>query len=100
MFRLRTDYGASFELRHIPIASVGGVRNVEVADRLIAHLLGGGTCTVNTGDSGSASYTTCGLMPGTQPTLTQMNVATLEYSLSLSLINLAGSPAAMFCRYR
>lgn len=99
MFVYRTDYGASFELRNIPIAAVGGVRLVEVADRLIRHLLRGGQCAVNTGDSASSAYATCGLMPGTTPSLSQSNPKLLEYSLSLSLINLAGSPVAMVCRY-
>lgn len=97
--RIRTDYGASFELRNIPIAAVGGVRLVEIADRLVAHLMNGGTCAVNTGDSIASSYATCGLMPGTMPTLAQNDPALLEYTLSLSLINLAGSPIAMVVRY-
>lgn len=99
MFVYRTDYGCSFELRSIPVAAVSGVRLVEVADRLIKHLLRGGTCAVNTGDSASSSYATCGLMPGTTPSLVQSDAAHLEYTLSLSLINLAGSPVAMVCRY-
>lgn len=96
---LRTDYGASFELRSIPVATVGGVRLVEIADRLILHLLKGGTCAVNTGDASSSSYATCGLMPGSSPSLTQTRADLLEHSLSLSLINLAVSPVAMVCRY-
>lgn len=99
--RIRTSwrYGASFELQNIPVAAVGGVRNVEVADRLIAHLLNGGTCAVNTGDTASTSYATCGLMPGSEPTLAQTNRGPIEYSLTLAVINLAGSPSQMFCRY-
>jgi hypothetical protein len=97
--RVRTDYGASFELRNIPVATVSTVRLVEVADRLIAHLLNGGTCAVNTGDASSSAYATCGLMPGTSPSLQQSNSSLLEYDLSLSLINLAGSPVQMVCRY-
>jgi hypothetical protein len=96
---LRTDYGASFELRGIPIATVGGIRLVEIADRLVLHLLKGGTCAVNTGDASSSAYATCGLMPGSTPSLTQSRPDLLEYALSLSLINLAGSPVAMVCRY-
>lgn len=98
-FRTSWQYGASFELRFIPIAASGGNRLVEIADRLIAHLLNGGTCAVNTGDSGSNSYATCGLMPGATPTLAQMSAGPLEYSLSLAVINLAGSPVQMVCRY-
>lgn len=99
LFLFRRDYGASFELRHIPIAAVGGVRLVEIANRLKMHLLEGGTCAVNTGDTSSSSYATCGLMPGTTPAVVQADPALLEYTFSASLINLAGSPVAMACRY-
>lgn len=99
MFTLRTDYGASFELRGIPVAAVSTVRLVEVAERLIAHLLRGGTCAVNTGDVSTSAYATCGLMPGAESQLSMSDPRLLEYTLSLSLINLAGSPVAMVCRY-
>lgn len=99
-FVFRTDYGASFELRGIPVETSGGVRPVDVAVRLIAWLMSGGTVTVNTGDVESNSYATCGLMPGTTPSLTLTDRKNLEYTLSLSLINLAGSPAPMLCHYR
>lgn len=98
-FRTSTSYSASFELRYIPIAAVAGVRLVEVADRLRAHLLNGGTCAVNTGDAESSSYATCGLMPGSAPMLAQASAGPLEYTLSLALINLAASPVQMVCRY-
>lgn len=98
MFRERDDFGASFELRMIPVAAVSGVRLVEVAARLKYHLLNGGSCTVNTGDTASSSYT-CGLYPGSSPSLTQSNPALLEYTLSLQVVNIAGSPVRMICRY-
>jgi hypothetical protein len=99
MFVFRTDYGATFELTQIPVAVVGGVRSVDVAARLIAWLMRGGTCTVATGDVETNSYATCGLMPGTTPTLTLSDKRSLEYTLSLALINLAGSPVALVCHY-
>ena len=98
-FRTRMQYGASFEVRRIPVATTGGVRPVDIAVRLIAHLLGGGTCAVNTGDAESNSYATCGLMPGTTPTLALSDRKQLWYTLTLSLINLAGSPGPMVCHY-
>jgi hypothetical protein len=98
-FTFGTDFGASFELRMIPIKTSGGLRLVEIADRLVFHLLNGGTCAVNTGDVDSSAYATCGLMPNTEPSLIQSNARLLEYTLSLSLINLAGSPVRMVCRY-
>src|SRR5690349_10565202 len=64
--RLRTDYGARFELRNIPTKLTGGVRLVDIADRLCVHLKNGGTCSVETGDVDGNTYATCGLMPGTR----------------------------------
>ena len=93
MFAFRTDYGASFELREIQ------GDNIAVAARLRAWLLGGGQCAVYTDDSAGATYLTCGLMPGTEPALTQQDPTELTYALSLSLINLAGSPVPMTCKY-
>lgn len=99
LFVFRTDYGVSFELRHIPSIKVAGVAAVDIADRLIVHLLRGGTCSVETGDVDANTYATCGLMPGTTPELRLDDAGMLEFTLSLSLINLAGSPVRMLCRY-
>jgi hypothetical protein len=100
MFVFGTDYGASFELTKIPVKTIGGVRAIDIAVRLIAWLLLGGTCTVNTGDADGNSYATCGIKPGTTPTLMLADKKNLEYTLSLSLINLAGAPVPMLCHYR
>jgi hypothetical protein len=97
MFRTRTDYGASFELPMIP--STGASSALTVAMRLVAHLMSGGQCSVTTGDAASSVYATCGLKPGTVPSLGMTDKRTIEYTLSVSLINLAGSPVAMVCRY-
>lgn len=100
MFRHRTDYGASFDLVGIPVkAQVDSVNYVAIADRLIAHLLGGGTCLVQTDDSNAAIYKTCGLAPGSSPSLRLTDSRNLLYTLSLSVINLAASPVAMNCVY-
>jgi len=93
MFRFRTDFGATFSLQEIPLTMVS------VADRLRAHLLNGGTCAVFTEDATARSYATCGLMPETQPELTQEDAGGFLYTLSLSLINLAASPIQMRCEY-
>lgn len=93
MFKFRTDYGASFEIREIPIA------NAYIADRLRTHLLNGGTCAVTTGDSSSRTYATCGLMPGTTPEISQQNPNDITFSMRLSLIDLSASPQQMRCEY-
>lgn len=98
-FLFRTDHGATFELTQIPVKTSGGVRLVDVANRLIAHLRAGGQCNVETGDVDGSTYATCGLMPGADPLLGLTDRTELEYTLSLALINLAGGPVAMVCHY-
>lgn len=95
-FNLGTMYAASFELRMIPVRTTSAVRLVEIANRLKAHLLKGGSVTVNTGDVSTNSYTTCYLLPGTEPQLIAADDRMLEYTLSLALFN---TSTAMVCRY-
>lgn len=99
-FVYRTDYMASFELAKIPVETTGGQRLVDIANRLKRWLNSGGTCTVNTGDVESNSYATCGVAPGTKAKLTLTDRKNLEYTLTLSLVNLAVSPVDMVCHYR
>lgn len=96
-FRLGTMYGAALELRMIPQRTSSTLRLVTIADRLIAHLLGGGSCTVNTGDVSSNSYSSCYLMPDTEPQLTFSDPGQLEYTLAVSLFNPGGT--RMVCHY-
>ena len=98
--RLRTDYGAILSLEGIPVKAASGSTNyVAIADRLIRHLQRGGTCAVNTADASTTSYATCGLWPGSTPTLQQSNPRNQEWTLSIQLINLAASPAHMVAVY-
>lgn len=99
MFSYHDNWTASFELRGIPMAPVGGVSMVDVADRLRRHLRRGGTCAVSTEDVDGHSYATCGLAPSAMPQLVQSDSRTLEYTLSLSLVNLDVDPVQMVCHY-
>lgn len=72
---------------------------VEIADRLRYHLLNGGTCAVQPGDVAGSQYATCGLKPGTVPQLQLSDRRAMEFTLSLQLINLAGSPVRMMAHY-
>ncbi len=100
MFRYRTDYGASFELPGIPVKHpVTSVNYVAVADRLIAHLLNGGTCSVTVGDTPGSVYATCGLWPDASPELRMTDRQLFEWTLSCQLINLEASPAQMNAVY-
>jgi len=93
MFAFRTEYGATFEIREVPATALA------VVLRLKRHLEGGGTCTVTTGDTSSRAYATCGLAGGAEVGLSQSDSVQLTYTVSLSLLNLAGSPADMLCEY-
>lgn len=81
----------------------GGARSnvppVEIADRLIYHLRNGGTCSVYTNDAAASQYATCGLRPGTTPQLQLTDRRAMEFTLSLELVNLAGSPTRMMAHY-
>jgi hypothetical protein len=93
MFVFRTDYRATFDMEEIPNA------NVAILDRLIAWLLLGNTCAVYTGDASSNSYVTCGLAEGTTPKKAMFDKNQISWKLTLSLVNLAGSPGPMTCLY-
>lgn len=99
MFKLRDDYGVTFELRGIP--STKSPALLDIADRLCYWLENGGTCSVTTGDADSNVYPTCGLLPGAnmRADLKMSDPQMLEYTLSLSLLNLSGTPVRMVCRY-
>ena len=89
----RTDYGARFELRHIPND------RLDIVLRLLSHLAIGGTCTVNTGDSSARSYATCGIAPGwrIENACDFGDPRVIEYTLALNLLNHAGTQ--MICIY-
>jgi hypothetical protein len=90
-FTFRIDYGASFSMRDIPASEQA------IALRLIRHLLGGGTCTVTTGDTLSRAYSNCSIDPEATPALAFQDATFLTYSLDVSVINLSG--ADMLCTY-
>lgn len=98
MNRTSWRYGVTFSVHGLGMGAAAGSA-LDIADRLVGHLLAGGTCAVYTEDVLGTSYATCGLMPGTTPDITQSDDRHLDYSLSLSLINLATSPVPMLAYY-
>ena len=92
-FAFRTDYTASFELTDIPNA------NTTILDRLMAWLRGGGTVSVTTGDSLGSAYATCCLAPGAKVSKKMDNKNDITWTLSVKLLNIAGSPIPMTCIY-
>lgn len=93
MVKFRTEYRVHFELPFIP--SSGANSKVTIADRLIAHLMEGGVCTVNTGDAASSSYSNARMNPDSPPELRLSDRDLMEYTLSLDLL-LTSAPV---CRY-
>lgn len=92
-FTFRTDYTARFALREIPGS------NLSIALRLIAWLNAGGTCAVYCEDTGSHSYTTCGVAEGGTAMLAREDTPDQTWRVELALVNLAGSPSVMLCTY-
>ena len=71
----------------------------EIADRLCYHLQNGGQCAVYPNDVAQSAYLTCGLKPGTTPSLQLADKRAMEWTLQLALLNVAGSPARMLAYY-
>lgn len=90
-FVFRNDYTATFALDKIPNTSQATVL------RLIRWLESGGVVTVNTGDAASRTYASCYLPVGVRPGFALSNPRFLEYTLTLTLANIAG--ADMLCAY-
>ncbi len=94
LFRFRTDWAATFSLPYIPSAGAGSL--LTIATRLVAHLLNGGSVTVNTNDAATSSYTMV-LAPGATPALRLTDKVNMEYTLDLDLASTGG--AVPVCRY-
>lgn len=84
-FVFRTDYAVTFSLDKIPNTSQATVL------RLIRWLEAGGVVTVNTGDASNRTYASCYLPKGAHPSFTQTDKRFLEYTLSLTLVNVAAA---------
>jgi hypothetical protein len=81
----REEHLASFELRHIPMASLA------LLERLKYHLETGGEVTVTVGDPAAHIYV-CIIAPGTMVEYDQADPQLLLYTLQLSLKNTAALP--------
>ena len=89
----RTDFGASFELPHL--ANSGEA----VLQAFLLWANAGGAFTVTTGDSESNVYTEVQVAPGTRAELSDPDPETIEYTLSLTVINVATTPVPLRCVY-
>jgi hypothetical protein len=93
VFEYREDHSASFDLVGIPYNSL------DLLLRLQNHLESGGTVSVTSGDTLGSTYPTCGLAPETEVTFELSDKTTLEYTLSVSLLNVATPRIAMVAVY-
>lgn len=100
LYRFRTSwrYGCHFE---IPGIFMGAITEspLDIAQKLKAHLLDGGTCAVFTEDALGSTYPTCGVWPDTVPEIVLADRRNIEHTMRLSLINLAASPVEMTTHY-
>ena len=89
----RTDYGASFELPNIPHTSEA------VLQDFLLHANGFGLFTITPDDSEANSYANCQIAPGTFAEISDPDTETLEYTLTLQVIDLSPSPAQLRVLY-
>jgi hypothetical protein len=92
-------FGYPTDYLHTTSAARTDMSLADLADRLRRHLLNGGSCTIYTSDAAGSSYATCGLKPGTTPSLQLSDRRALEFTFSAQLVNLAGSPVRMSAYY-
>lgn len=81
----REEHLASFELRHIPMASLA------LLERLRYHLETGGEITITAGDPGAHIFV-CVIAPGTKVDYDQADPQLLLYTLQLTVKNTAALP--------
>lgn len=94
-FAFRTDYLVSFTFSGL--AESDAV--LTLLARLEAHLTGGGTCELETEDLNSRTYSECCLVADDDFTLEMTDKQLKEYTLSLRVRNIAGSPSAFIIEY-
>lgn len=86
-------YDVTFQLELIPNSEQA------LAARLVRHLRHFGTVQVETGDTAARVYPTCQAVKGSPPRLTLADRQLLEWTLALTLRNVAASPVEMLCTY-
>ncbi len=68
-------------------------------ERLRRHLTAGGIVHVITGDVADREYTTCQMVKGAPPELEMTDRQLLEWTVTLTLRNVAPDPQPMLCVY-
>lgn len=92
-FKHRSDYRASFEMPRIKAT------DEDIVQRFKMHAEEGGVFTVTTDDSESNEYTECQRAPDSEIEFELSDVELLEYTLRLTVLNVATSPVPLRCVY-
>lgn len=92
-FTFRSDHLVTFQVTQIPVSQLS------IMLRLQRHLTSGGTVSVNTGDASSRVYATCCLQKGADPSPKLTDPKEREYTVTLALRDVSGSPVDMLCAY-
>jgi hypothetical protein len=91
-YQNRIDYKASFEMPRIPQTSE------DLLQRFKYFAESGGLFTVTTDDAESNEYAECQVAENTKIAITK-NRETMEWTLSMTIVNMAVSPIALRCFY-
>jgi hypothetical protein len=86
-------YEATFRLEYIPNPQV------PLIVRLARHLKSGGTVHVITDDAAGREYPTCQMVESAPPTYEKADRALQEWTLTVTLRNVAPVPEEMLCLY-
>jgi hypothetical protein len=89
----RTDYAAAFELPYIAHT------NELLLQEFLLWANAFGVFAIDTADSESNTYGECQIAPGTRAEISDPDPETLEYTLTLTALNIAGAPIALRCVY-
>lgn len=93
VFPFRDDHTATFEIRGIPNSQMATML------RLQRHLEAGGVVSVTTGDTLGSVYVSCSLAPDQHANIALSDPRNLEYTFTVTLLNVAVSPVRMVCQY-
>lgn len=91
------------EIRRVRLTCPFLNTDMATAERLVLHLLRGGTCSLNTADTTTPSplaYDDMGLAGETEPELSQLTSDTLDYALTATFEYVgSGTPSALPVKY-
>jgi hypothetical protein len=87
----RTDYIASFELSTIA--------DEALAQEFVLWANSFGVFSIDTADAQANTYDECQIAPGTRAVLSRPDRETLDYTLTVTALNIAATPVPLRCVY-